>query len=128
MLGRLAIFAAIAAAGASDRFARPAEAWRLDRHHIDATPFSIRPAACCDGRPCTPYFCSVLSHGPCIPEIEYPYGENLQLTIETVPPQDQKAKICQGPTTISTDRRSVCGAALLLVAAAGRQRARRACR
>ena len=28
----------------------------------------------------------MLSHGPCIPEIDYPYGENLQLTIETVPP------------------------------------------
>jgi hypothetical protein len=34
----------------------------------------------------------VLSHGPCIPEIEYPYGENLQLTIETVPPEDEKER------------------------------------
>jgi hypothetical protein len=34
----------------------------------------------------------VFNHGPCIPEIDYPYGENLQLTIETVPPQDQAAK------------------------------------
>ena len=34
----------------------------------------------------------MLSHGPCIPEIEYPYGENLQLTIETVPPDDEKAR------------------------------------
>ena len=45
-----------------------------------------------DGRPCTPSFCSVFNHGPCIPEIDYPYGENLQLTIETVPPQDDAAK------------------------------------
>jgi hypothetical protein len=37
--------------------------------------------------PCTPYFCSVLSHGPCIPEIDYPYGENLQLTVESKPPE-----------------------------------------
>ena len=45
-----------------------------------------------EGRPCTPSFCSVFNHGPCIPEIDYPYGENLQLTIETVPPQDDAAK------------------------------------
>ena len=37
-------------------------------------------------------FCSVFNHGPCIPEIDYPYGENLQLTIETVPSQDDAAK------------------------------------
>jgi hypothetical protein len=34
----------------------------------------------------------VLGRGPCIPEIDYPYGENLQLTIETVPPHDDAAK------------------------------------
>jgi hypothetical protein len=34
----------------------------------------------------------VFDRGPCIPEIDYPTGENLQLTIETVPPQDQAAK------------------------------------
>src|SRR6185503_16805903 len=49
------------------------------RRQIDATPFSHAP-------------CSVLNDGPCIPEIDYPYGQNLQLTIETVPPQDQAAK------------------------------------
>jgi hypothetical protein len=45
-----------------------------------------------DNRPCTPSYCSVFNHGPCIPEIDYPTGENLQLTIETVPPRDQAAK------------------------------------
>jgi hypothetical protein len=45
-----------------------------------------------DGQPCTPYFCSVFNHGPCIPEIDYPYGENLQLTVQTVPPKDDAAK------------------------------------
>jgi hypothetical protein len=34
----------------------------------------------------------VFNDGPCIPEIDYPYGQNLQLTIESVPPQDQAAK------------------------------------
>ena len=52
----------------------------------------MRPAACSTAQPCTPSFCSVFNHGPCIPEIYYPYGQNLQLTIQTVPPQDQAAK------------------------------------
>jgi hypothetical protein len=34
----------------------------------------------------------VFNHGPCIPEIDYPYGENLQLTIQSVPPQQDSAK------------------------------------
>jgi hypothetical protein len=34
----------------------------------------------------------VFNHGPCIPDIDYPYGENLQLTIQTVPSQDDAAK------------------------------------
>jgi head-tail adaptor len=34
----------------------------------------------------------VFNHGPCIPEIDYPYGENLQLTIQSVPPQQDAAK------------------------------------
>jgi len=67
-----------------------ANAWR--RRHIDATPFAHAPCSVLDGRPCTPYFCSVFNHGPCIPEIDDPYGQDLQLTIETVPPQDQAAK------------------------------------
>jgi hypothetical protein len=45
-----------------------------------------------DGRPCTPTYCSVLNLGPCIPEIFYPYGENLQLTIQTVPAKEDEEK------------------------------------
>jgi hypothetical protein len=45
-----------------------------------------------DNRPCTPSYCSVLEHGPCIPEIYYPYGENLQLTIESAPSQADHTK------------------------------------
>ena len=62
------------------------------RRQIDATPFSHAPCSVFDRQPCTPTFCSVFNDGPCIPEIYYPYGQNLQLTIETVPPQDQAAK------------------------------------
>src|SRR5262249_52847718 len=35
---------------------------------------------------------SVFNHGPCIPEIDYPYGENLQVTIQSVPPESDAAK------------------------------------
>jgi hypothetical protein len=62
------------------------------RHQINPTPFSHAPCSVLDGQPCTPTFCSVFNHGPCIPEIEYPYGENLQLTIESVPSKDDAAK------------------------------------
>jgi hypothetical protein len=82
----LCLIVAIAAtilAGSAD--ARP-------RHQINATPFFHAPCSVLDGRPCTPYFCSVFNHGPCIPEIDYPYGENLQLTVETVPPQNDADK------------------------------------
>jgi hypothetical protein len=89
MIGRFTLLVVAAAAGMIS--AGPAQAWRW-RHQIDATPFSHSPCSVLRGRPCTPYFCSALGHGPCIPEIEYPYGENLQLTIETVPPDDQKAR------------------------------------
>ena len=62
------------------------------RRQIDATPFSHAPCSVLDGRPCTPTFCSVFNHGPCIPEIFHPLGQDLQLTIESVPSQDQMAK------------------------------------
>jgi hypothetical protein len=62
------------------------------RHQINPIPFSHSPCSVLDGRPCTPYFCSVFNHGPCIPDIDYPYGENLQLTIKTVPAQEDAAK------------------------------------
>jgi hypothetical protein len=62
------------------------------RHQINPIPFSHEPCSVLDGRPCTPTYCSVFNHGPCIPEIEYPYGENLQLTIQTVPAKADETK------------------------------------
>jgi hypothetical protein len=61
-------------------------------HSINPTPFSHAPCSVLSGEPCTPSFCGVFNHGPCIPELDYPYGENLQLTVLTVPPQDQAVK------------------------------------
>jgi hypothetical protein len=62
------------------------------RHQINPTPFSHEPCSVLDGRPCTPTYCSVFNHGPCIPEIDYPYGENLQLTIQAVPAKQDEDK------------------------------------
>jgi hypothetical protein len=62
------------------------------RRQINPIPFSHEPCSVLDNRPCTPTYCSPLQKGPCIPEIFYPYGENLQLTIETVPTKDDEAK------------------------------------
>ena len=86
MLRRFICFFAIAGVALTSR----AEAQR--RHPVDATPFAHAPCSVLSGEPCTPSFCSVFNHGPCIPEIYYPYGENLQLTVESVPSQDDKAK------------------------------------
>jgi hypothetical protein len=88
MLRRIVIVLILAIAGTS--IAGTADARR--RHQIDATPFSHAPCSVLSGQPCTPTFCSVFHRGPCIPEIDYPYGENLQLTIESVPSHDDAAK------------------------------------
>jgi hypothetical protein len=87
MLRRIAIWLFIAMAA----IAVVGEANARHRQ-INATPFSHAPCSVLDGQPCTPYFCSVFNHGPCIPEIEYPYGENLQLTVESVPSRDDASK------------------------------------
>src|SRR5437868_13331678 len=88
MLRRIPLLAGVlllAFVGASHSDAR--------RHHqINPIPFSHEPCSVLDGRPCTPTYCSIFNHGPCIPEIDYPYGENLQLTIQTVPPKDDEEK------------------------------------
>src|SRR4051794_41597957 len=88
MLRRMVLIfiAAIVAA-----LATTAEA-RQRRHQIDATPFAHAPCSVLANEPCSPYYCSVFNHGPCIPEIDYPIGQNLQLTIQTVPPRDDAAK------------------------------------
>ena len=59
---------------------------------INPIPFSHEPCSVLDGRPSTPSYCSPLEPGPCIPEIDYPYGQNLQLTIQSVPAESDRAK------------------------------------
>ena len=87
MLRRIAI-ALIAGAGLAAT--NPADARR--HHQINATPFFHAPCSVLSHDPCTPYFCSVFNRGPCIPEIDYPYGENLQLTVETKPTEEDAPK------------------------------------
>jgi hypothetical protein len=84
MLRHIAFCLVVAVAAAGAAHAR--------HRQINPIPFSHSPCSVLDGRPCTPYYCSPLQHGPCIPEIDYPYGENLQLTIQTVPAKDDEAK------------------------------------
>ena len=50
----------------------------------------MRHAACSTVQPCTPSFCSVFNTAPCLPEIYYPSGQNLQLTVAT-PARDTDA-------------------------------------
>ena len=77
------VIASLAMAGDAD-----ARRW----HRINAAPFSHEPCSVLSHRPCTPYFCSVFNRGPCIPEIDYPYGENLQLTVESKPSDEDAPK------------------------------------
>jgi hypothetical protein len=62
------------------------------RQQINPIPFSHSPCSVLDNRPCTPYYCSIFNHGPCIPEIDYPYGQDLRLTIQSVPSEQDVAK------------------------------------
>jgi hypothetical protein len=88
MLRRVVLCLIVAASAALATSAADAQR----RHQIDATPFAHAPCSVLSGEPCTPYFCSVFNHGPCIPEIDYPIGQNLQLTIQSVPSRDDAAK------------------------------------
>lgn len=88
MLHRIAFVLVIA--GAGFLVAGNAEARRW--HRINAIPFSHEPCSVLSHHPCTPSFCSVFHRGPCIPEIDYPYGENLQLTVESKPSDEEASK------------------------------------
>src|ERR1700688_1123233 len=98
MLRRIVIGLILAIAGISVA----GTAGARQRHQINPTPFSHAPCSALDGQPCTPSFCSVFNHGPCIPEIDYPYGENLQLTIESVPSHDEAAKYAKPDHDLDT--------------------------
>jgi hypothetical protein len=76
-------------AGASFAFTALSSAGK--RRHIDAMPSLHAPCSVLSGEPCTP-FCGVFNQGPCIPEIADAYGENIQVTIQSQPSQDDATK------------------------------------
>jgi hypothetical protein len=88
MLRRIAICFVVAVAGLALAGSADARRW----HRINSIPFSHEPCSVLSYHPCTPYFCSVFHHGPCIPEIDYPYGENLQLTVQSRPSEQDAPK------------------------------------
>jgi hypothetical protein len=49
-----------------------------------------------DRHPCHPTFCGLHHRGPCIPDIEYPIGQDLRLTIESVA-ADANPAVSQDP-------------------------------
>jgi len=66
----------------------------------------------------------VFNHGPCIPEIDYPYGENLQLTIQTVPAKEDEENYLAARPRPRHYRRSLRPAAFVLITTAVRTVAR----
>lgn len=63
-----------------------------ERRPPDPSPFAHMPCSALDNRPCTPSVCSALANGTCFPEIDYPIGENLQVTVESRPAEKEAAR------------------------------------
>jgi hypothetical protein len=63
-----------------------------EKSRINPVPFAHTPCSVLDDRPCTPSVCGLMNHGPCIPEIDYPIGQDLHLTIESKPSEQDMAK------------------------------------
>jgi hypothetical protein len=68
--------------------------WPLPGNARDTSVFANPyPCSVLNPYPCHPTFCSVFSHHPCQPDINYPFGQDLRLTIKSraaehpVPPQ-----------------------------------------
>jgi len=63
-------------------------AWPLPGYARDTSVFANPyPGSVLNPEPYYPSFCSVLQPGPCQPEINYPFGQNLQLTIRSRAPE-----------------------------------------
>jgi hypothetical protein len=75
-------------------FAWPPPAGARDTS-VFANPY---PGSVLNPEPYYPSFCSVLQPGPCQPEINYPFGQNLQLTIRSrAPEQPQQVAALPSP-------------------------------
>jgi hypothetical protein len=63
-----------------------------EHRHVVAKRFLHGPCSLLAGKPCTPSTCSVFHHGRCFPDIDYPYSENLQVTIQSQPSQHEATR------------------------------------
>ena len=88
MLRRVVIYLTIVGWAAS--FAAASGAG--EHRHIVGKRFLRGPCGLLSGTPCTPSMCSVFHHGPCFLDFDYPYGENLQVTIQSQPSQHDAAR------------------------------------
>jgi hypothetical protein len=58
--------------------------WPLPGSARDTSVFANPyPCSVLNPHPCHPTFCSVFSHHPCQPDINYPFGQDLRLTIKS---------------------------------------------
>jgi hypothetical protein len=55
---------------------------------LNKLPPARAPCSVLSGRPCHPSFCGAFHTGPCFPQYLAPFGENLQLTIESTDDND----------------------------------------
>lgn len=68
---------------------------------VYANPY---PCSVLSPHPCHPTFCSVFSRLPCQPDINYPYGQNLQLTIKSQPAPAQHVAEASAPDGKDADK------------------------
>jgi hypothetical protein len=71
------IFVVVVAAAGLAAWPQPGSAGSTS---VFADPY---PCSVLNPQPCNPTFCSVFSRFPCQPDINYPFGQNLQLTIHS---------------------------------------------
>ena len=78
-------------------------AWPLPGDARDTSVLTHNPYPCSvlSQYPCHPTFCSVFSRHPCQPDINYPFGQDLRLTIasRTPPKTDPAAPSASGEKT-----------------------------
>ncbi|HEV3395424.1 MAG TPA: hypothetical protein VG100_04725 [Xanthobacteraceae bacterium] len=83
-------------------------AWPLPGGARDASVFTNNPYPCTvlSPYPCHPSFCSVFSRHACQPDINYPFGQNLQLTIKSRAAEEapKVAEASEPPSKDADDR------------------------
>jgi hypothetical protein len=63
-----------------------------EHRHVVAKRFLHEPCGPLSGKPCIPSMCGAFHHGACLYDFDYPYSENLQVTIQSQPSQHDAAR------------------------------------